>query len=82
MASMAPMPDIEAPEAEYGRNGGMAVKTYSGSGESSQRSDRGIDELRMRVMTLENRLAATSNASTVATKTLKAVYKEDAHALQ
>jgi hypothetical protein len=75
------MPDIEAPEVEYGANGGLAYKHVPSSGEASPLRHSDIDELRMRIITLENRLAATHNASTVATKTLKAVYRPDSHAM-
>lgn len=73
------MPDVESPTVEYDRNGGLVHKIVPGSGDPYRTTD--IDELKARVVTLENRLAATHNASTVATKTLKAVYRPDSHAL-
>jgi hypothetical protein len=75
------MPDIEAPLGEYGASGGLSYKHIPNSGEASPFKNSDIDELRMRIATLENRLAATHDASTVATKTLKAVYRPDSHAL-
>lgn len=75
------MPDIEAPDVEFGKQGGLAYKHIPSSGENSPIRRTDIEELRLRVVTLENRFAATHNASTLATKTLKAAYQPDAHAL-
>lgn len=82
MNSALPIPDVEAPKVEYGRSGECTSFACPRLGEGQTTSHSEMDELRMRVLTLENDLAATKNASSFASKTLLAVYDKDAHALR
>lgn len=74
MAYNDKVPDVEAP-VEY------AAKSVHVVGDSTPYKRHNMEGLETRMSRLEERLAATDTASVVATKTLTAVYRPDAHAL-